>query len=482
MKEELIQKIKDTQIPDGTIIDVQLEEEDEFKLIPGLPMGMVPEHIRVNVVCKPEKGSNINIEIWLPTKGWNGSFLGTGNGGAAGMLVHFVMIDPLRMGFAVANTDMGTSAGVDCGIENQAVWKDFGYRATHLMTVAAKKVIEAYYGEPPKHSYFSGGSTGGQQALSEAQRYPEDYDGILATAPAFNRTNLHIGFIWDWLALNDSEDSKFSQEDAALVVQTILEKCGKAGERKGDDPFMYRPDKIQITRDIFDDSGLKKAQIDALMKLYEGVNDPETGECIHIPMLIPGSEACDLGIVSRCDETKFATDFFYIFRWIFGADFDFHKFDFHRDTKRIHEQLDSYLNVTETDLSKFRDRGGKLLMVHGTADPIIPYTSSIKYYEQVCEQMGDVKSFFRLFLAPGMAHLSGGPGVHDLVVGVRATPKDSKHLALLALKEWVEEGREPDSLYPVSFRDNNPVNGYLDDTFAYERRIIPYETEIEGRE
>lgn len=473
--EKMIQNIRKTQIPDGTIIDVQLEEEKEFNLIPGMPFGMVPEHIRVNVVCKPEEGSNINIEIWMPTKGWNESFLGTGNGGAAGMLVHFVMIDPLRMGFAVANTDMGTSAGVDCGIDNPAVWKDFGYRATHLMTVAAKNVIEAYYGEPPKYSYFSGGSTGGQQALSEAQRYPEDYDGILATAPAHNRTNLHIGFVWDWLAVNDSEVSKFTQEEAALVVKSILEKCGAQGGKQGEDPFLYRPDQITIMRDVFNDSGLKAEQIDALMKLYEGPTDQSTGESIHVPLVIPGSEACDMGLVTRCDEAKFANDFFYLFRWIFGVDYDFHKFNFHTDTKTIHETLDSYLNATETDLSSFKERGGKLLMIHGTADPIIPCTSSIQYYEQVKEKMGELDSFLRLFLIPGMAHISGGPGLQDIVAGAPATPKDSKHMALLALKEWVEGEKAPECLYPVAFRDNNPVNGYIDDTFAYERRIVPYE-------
>lgn len=129
--------------------------------------------------------------------------------------------------------------------------------------------------------------------------------------------------------------------------------------------------------------------------------------------------------------------------------------------------MDTYLNANQTDLSAFRDRAGKLLLLHGTADPIIPYTSSIRYYEQVRKEMGDVDSFFRLFLAPGMAHTFGGPGVQGIAFGLPATPKDSKHLAILALKEWVENGVAPDALYPVSFRDNNPVNGFLPDGVAY---------------
>lgn len=473
------QKIREIQLEGETTTAVELVEEAEFNLIPGMPMGTVPEHVKVSVQCKPEEGSTINIEIWLPTEGWNGAFLGTGNGGAAGMVVHFVMIDPLRLGFAVANTDMGTSAGLECGRNNPAVWKDFGYRATHLMTIAAKKAIEAYYGEAPKYSYFIGGSTGGQQGLMEAQRYPEDYDGILATAPAHNRTNLHMGFIWDWLAVNQCEDSRFSQEDAGLVVKTILEKYRDVGERHGDDPFLYRPDKIRITRDVFEGVGLKDTQIDALMKIQEGAVDPVTQERIYVSMMIPGSEACDLGVVSRSNEEQFARDFFYLFRWIFGEEFDFHQFDFHRDAEIIHETLDSYLNANDTDLTRFREREGKLLMIHGTADPIIPYTSSIQYYEQVCDCMGDVDSFFRLFLAPGMAHISGGPGVQDIVAGAPATPKDSRHYALLALKEWVEEGHVPEHLYPVAFRDNNPMNGYIDKTYAYEREIVPYKKKAE---
>lgn len=472
--EEVHSKLSAVRILEGTITDVELIKEGNCISIPGLPVGSVPEHIKVNVVCQPEEGSNIRIEIWLPTEGWNGSFMGTGNGGAAGMLVPFVMAGPLRLGFAVANTDMGTSAGPDCGIGNKAVWKDFGYRATHLMTVAGKAVVEGYYGVQPKYSYFSGSSTGGQQGLMEAQRYPEDYDGILVSAPAHNRTNLHIGFVWDWLAVNQSELSKFSKEDAELVVKTILEKCGDEGERHFGDAFMYRPDKIPISREIFDGTSLTKTQVDALMKLYAGPVDKETGEQIHVSMLIPGSENCDMGLISRCDEAGFAHGFFYLFRWLFGESFDFSKFDFHKDTERIHAELDEFLNATDTDLKKFRDRGGKLLLIHGTADPIIPYTGSIRYYEQVREKMGDVDSFFRLFLAPGMGHTSGGPGVQDIVFGYPATPKDSKHLGILALKEWVEEGRAPDCLYPVAFRENNVMNGFLDSTFAYERPIYPY--------
>ncbi len=468
------QRIRETQIQDGKITTVELVEAGAPASVPGLPIGPAPEHIRVCVTCKPEEGSNIRIEVWLPTDGWNEALVGVGNGGAAGHILPFVMVGPLKLGFAVTTTDMGTSAGPDCGIGNKAVWKDFGYRATHLMTLAAKAIVESYYGAPPKHSYFTGASTGGQQALMEAQRYPEDYDGILASAPAWDRVNLHLGFLWDWLAVNKGVGGLFTAEDAAEIVKAILNAYGTEGGRRPGDDFMYHPHKIVMSQDVFADSELSQRQIEALMKVYQGLTDPASGERIYEPTMMPGSEACDMGLIHRCEHPGFAEGMFYLFRWVLGKSFDFAKFDFEKDAKRVHEELDPYLNADSPDLSAFRDRGGKLLLIHGTADPIIPYTSSIRYYEQVRKELGNVDSFFRLFLAPGMAHTTGGPGVQDIVFGLPATPKDSKHLGLLALKNWVENGIAPDALYPVAFRDNNAMNAFLPNGVAFEREIYPY--------
>ena len=240
---------------------------------------------------------------------------------------------------------------------------------------------------------------------------------------------------------------------------------------------MYHPHKIVMSPDVLADAGLSNQQIEALMQIYQGLTDPATGERIYEPTMMPGSEACDMGLTHRCEHPGFAGGMFYIFRWVLGEDFDFTKFDFQEHGKKVHEELDSYLNATSADLSAFRDRGGKLLLIHGTADPIIPYTSSIRYFEQVREEIGEVDSFFRLFLAPGMAHTTGGPGVQDIVFGLPATPKDSKHLGLLALKDWVETGIAPEALYPVAFKADNPVSAFMPDGMAYEREIHPYTCE-----
>lgn len=456
---------------DTEVLKVELVEEGTPQIIPGITARPVPEHIRIEAVCRPEPGSNIRIEVWLPTVNWNGDLYGVGNGGYAGIILPFLLMGPVRMNFAVATTDMGTSAGPDCGIGNKAVWKDFGYRATHVMTIAAKAFIEGYYGTPVKHAYFNGGSTGGQQALMEAQRYPEDYDGILAVAPAHDRTNLHLGFLWDWQAL---QEIHFTQEDQARITNAILEHCGEAGGRHPGDNFMYHPDKITVTEDVLQAAGLADRQIKALMKIYHGVCDPVSGEFIYEPTLMPGSETGGISLASRCARPDFERDYLYIFRWVLGEGYDFTQFDFHTDRLRVCRELDSYLNATQTDLRAFKERGGKLLLIHGTADPIIPYTSSVRYYKQVQENMGNVDDFFRLFLVPGMEHTSGGPGLQDIATGFAATPKDSKHNGVLALKEWVENGNAPDVLCPVAFKDNNLMNGFREDGYGYEREIYPY--------
>ena len=467
------QLIRNASIPTGEITNIELIPEGKPTEIPGLPFGDAPAHIQVELTCRPEPGSNIRVLVWLPAENWNGDLLCVGNGGAAGMLLPFMMVSPLRLGFAVANTDLGTSAGPDCGIGNPTVWKDFGHRATHLMAVAAKAVVESCFGRQPAHAYFTGSSTGGQQALSAAQRYPEDYDGILAIAPAFDRVNLHLAFLHDWLAVNKGQAGLFSQEDAETLTRMFLTECGEQGGRQGDDPFFYHPHAIKVTEQLLEKAGLTPAQRQGMMELYQRVTDPVTGHPLYEATMVPGSEACDMGLAYRCAQS-FGQDMFYLFRWVLGADFDFRTFDFHTDAKTVHAALDEHLNATAADLSAFRARGGKLLLLHGTADPIIPYTSSVRYYEQVCQTMGDVSGFFRLFLIPGMAHTSGGPGLQDVGVGLPATPKDSKHLALLALKDWVETGCTPSTLYPVAFRDNNFANGFLPDGVEYERAVEHY--------
>lgn len=327
------------------------------------------EYCLVAVTLKP----NIKVQVWMPKKGWNGRFLGTGNGGSGGKIITDKLAYGIKRGFATANTDLGTSQGVDEGIHQPERWADFGYRATHLMTVVGKQIVTAYYGKPPHHAYFWGCSTGGQQALMEAQRFPLDYHGIIAGAPANNRTHLHMQLLYNYLTT------------------------------KG-----LFPDK--------DFKNLNPAQKAALQKVHNGPVNSRTGAQIYCGVP-PGTEKSDGGIGVFSSEV-----FLYPFRWVFGADYDYSRFDFDEDAAMIDSLLGPVLNATNPDLSQFRNAGGKLIMYTGKEDGLVPACDAMKYYEQVKNK----EDFFKYFLIPGMCHCSADIEVEKIV-------------------QWVENGQVPDS-------------------------------------
>jgi len=189
----------------------------------GKELTNLPAFCLVAATMKPTDGSEIKIELWMPQNNWNGRLLGTGNGGGAGSIVPSSLAGGIRQGYATANTDMGTSrGGANGAVDNPQVWADFGYRATHLMTVAAKAILKAYYGKAQHHAYFVGCSTGGQQALMEAQRFPDDYNGIIAGAPANNRTHLHADFLWNHQLTTADHKNLFTDQELAFISLDII--------------------------------------------------------------------------------------------------------------------------------------------------------------------------------------------------------------------------------------------------------------------
>lgn len=475
--EDAKRRLEAVKIENGEITAIEFVPASTPEQFLNIPLGNLPEHCRVCVTLKPSAKSNILVEVWLPVSDWNGKFLGTGNGGSAGQIDRFSLMNGLARGYAVANTDMGTAPDPDDLIGDPERWADFGYRSTHLMTVTAKLLIEAFYGKMPRYSYFKGGSTGGQQALMEAQRYPEDYDGIIAAAPASNRTHLHIAFIWNWLALTLNPDASIKKKQADEITKLIVEHYAKASGGAPEDQFLSYPDRIKVDFNIFKENagklGLKTEQINALVKNYEGPVNPVTGERIYFPLVVPGSENSSLGFAEQSVKDEFAKDFFYLFRWIFGKDFDFTTFDFNRHVDIINEKLAPILNANSTDLSAFKKAGGKLLMIHGTADPIIPYTDSLHYYERVIEAQEGLENtleFFRYFLIPGNAHILGGPGLQEVgMLGIVPELRDREHDVLMALAAWVEEGIEPEKLMAVAFKEGSMLK-----EIAFERPVYAY--------
>ena len=370
----------------------------------------------VKLVLNPAKGSNILVEVWLPDAAkWNERFLGLGNGGAAGKINSGSLDGASANGYAVATTDMGTTPNSDSGVGNPEVWKDFGFRATHLMTVAGKQIVRAHYGRNPEFSYFSGGSTGGQQALQEAQRYPEDYDGIAAAVAAHCRTPLHAYFLWNDQILRRCPFTK--EQDASVIaaaneVMASREIPSVAGKFVSDPRCSAEEIEAVIALARKRDATLTDAHAAALRKLFDGPRHAVTGERIFnsIP---PGSSILA------------AHGHLYLFQWVFGKDKALEEINFGADIDTYTAALAPYLNAENLDLSAFAKQGGKLIMTLGTADSVVPYHASIDYYERVIERFGGldpVQSFFRFYLVPGLAH-GGGPGINqapNLLDAVRA--------------------------------------------------------------
>lgn len=387
----------------------------------------LPARTVVKLFLNPEENSNIEVEIWLPDAGnWNSRFLGMGSGGASGRINSSSLIGPLMAGYAVATSDMGTAPNPDSGIDNPEVWKNFGYRATHLMTVTAKQVITAHYGQAPELSYFHGASTGGQQALQTAQRYPEDYDGIIAAIPAHCRTPLHAYFLWNDQILRECH---FSAEQETSVISAGKEYMARretpplAGKLISDPRCSPQDIEAVISLAREKDPTLTEEHAAALRKLFDGPRHAVTGERIF--------NGIPLGSALRS-----AHGHLYLFRWAFGREKRLEDINFSTDIDSYTATLGPYLNADNPDLSAFRQRGGKLIMTSGTEDSTVPFHATLDYYERVVEHFGDlteVRSFFRYFLIPGMAH--GGGSAIATVPGM-----------LHVLRDWREKGITPDRI------------------------------------
>ena len=351
--EKNIEKLKNFPIKDGEITGV--EWQDGVKQPDPNPLGvrLVDKggFYRVTMKLYPSDQSNITVVVYLPRpKDWNGRFLGTGNGGSAGAIAEGALCNGVGRGYATANTDMGTSLEPDDGIGQPEVWKDFGYRATHLMTVEGKALTAYFYGRKPEYSYFLGGSTGGQQAFSEAQRYPEDYDGIACLSPAFDRIRLHSFFIWNWQQIHRRADAAFTPQQAQQWRDAIVRVYGKTCKSNEEDAFLAYPGAIRenpmdhpdLQQDI--QKLLTEGQREALRDLYDGPRNPATGERV-IAAFLPGTEAEGLSLADISNREAFAHDFFYLFRWIWGKDFDFMKFDFQKDLAEAIKRLGPVLDA-----------------------------------------------------------------------------------------------------------------------------------------
>ena len=400
----------------------------------------LPPFCRVAATLTPTRDSDIKIEVWMPSQGWNGKFLGVGNGGWAGTLSYPAMAEALGRGYAVASTDTGhTGGGGDASFALGHPEKliDFGYRAVHEMTTAAKAFVRAFYESAPRFSYWNGCSTGGKQGLTEAQRFPEDYDGIIAGAPANNWTRLMTGLLWAGRATLSDPASRIPADKFAVLNRAALSACdARDGVTDGviENPRSCRFDpQVVACRNGDGEDCLTAAQVEAARKIYGPATNPRTGEALF-PGLPPGSEpgwgpAAGGPAPFGIPDSHFKYVVFEDPKW------DFRTFDFDRDFARAQRIDNGTLTAVNADLNPFITRGGKLLMYHGWNDQLITAHNSVNYYESVSSKIGAARTdaSVRLFMAPGMAHCSGGPG-----------PNQVDWLA--AIEQWVERGVAPNRI------------------------------------
>lgn len=397
----------------------------------------VPEHCRVVLAARPTADSRIRVEIWLPTaQAWNGRLLGTGNGGYSSNLFLPQMADALRRGYAVAGSDTGHEGdSLDFGIGHPERIRDWAYRSTHVMAQTARQVVSAYYGSVPKRAYFVGCSTGGQQALSEAQRYPKDFDGIVAGDPGNDRIALNAMFLWSWLITHPSDAPPFPASKLSLVSDAVIKECGGQDGYSFDvvaDPQSCHPNLSDLRCKAARASKdcLTEDELHQIEQLYEGPRDPKIGSQLF-PGWPPGSEiGWKFYFVGRPEPARLE----FWRQWIFqDPSWDPYSFAFKRDRDIARSKL-PWVDATSPNLRKFRSRGGKLILYHGLADPVVPPEDSVEYYKSVQHALrASPSDFMRLFLVPGMFHCGGGPG---------ATEFDP----LEALDQWVRTGEAPEQI------------------------------------
>jgi feruloyl esterase len=423
----------------------------------GQPIRDLPGFCRVAATLAPSSDSAVRVELWLP-KRWNQRLLGTGNGGFAGKIGYGALAGGVRTGYAVVNTDMGmaTPPGKDASIfvGRPERWKDWGYRSTHEMTAFAKRVVAAYYGSTASRSYFTGCSTGGEQAMMEAQRFPDDYDGIVAGAAANHRTRLHASILWSFAAAQRPPAADLPAAKIPLLTAAVTAAC--AGAKPWiDDPRTCRFDPASLEcKAGGQENCLTAGEVETVRRIYAGPRNPRTREQIY-PGIPVGSESSWGRFLVPWDAK--AAPYQALFQWALGAEWKWQTFDFDRDMDIVDGRLGADLNAISPDLSAFRGRGHKLIAYHGWADALVMPGEAIRYYDAVAARMGSPEatgSFYRLFMVPGMAHCAGGPGPNQFDM-------------LSQVVDWVEKGTAPERVTAVK----RPEGGTGP---VVERPLCPY--------
>jgi len=399
------------------------------------PYASLPAFCRVEATLTPSPDSDIKIEVWLPATGWNGKFQAVGNGGWAGSIPYPAIVSAMSAGYAAAGTDTGhTGNTADFALGHPEKLIDLAYRSIHEMTVQAKVVVNAYYGSPAKLSYYNGCSQGGRQGLAEAQRYPEDFNGIIAGASAIDQMVMHGARTALSLEVNKNPDSVIPRTKYAMINAAVLESCDALdGAKDGviENPLQCKFDYAKLTCKEGDGADcLTKGQVESAKAMTSPIKDPKTGKTLFAGYLQVGSE---LGWGTLGGPQPLGLSVSGLQNVVFNdRTWDYHTMNISSDIERAAKADNGATATNNPNLKPFFDHGGKLLMYHGWSDPQVTPMNSVFYYENVLKTVGKKQSAdsIRLFMMPGVNHCAGGPGT-DTFDKVKV------------LEEWVEGGKAP---------------------------------------
>jgi feruloyl esterase len=411
----------------------------------AVAMKDLPAFCRVAATLKPTEDSDIKIEVWLPASGWNHKFEAVGNGGWAGVISYGAMAQALHDGYATSSTDTGhVGATGKFAIDHPEKLIDFGYRAVHEMTVKAKSIIDAFYGSAPRMSYWNGCSTGGRQGLKEAQRFPEDYDGIVAGAAANPRTHLSSWQIWLAQGVLDP-NNYIPPAKYPTIHQAVLQACDAAdGVKDGliEDPTRCHFDPKTIECKAGDEpTCLTAGQVEAAKRMYTAPPfyfNVEPGSELGWSMLARGPEPFSA-----------ATD---QFRYVVFKDpaWDWHTLNLDRDVALADKIDHDTINAADPNIKAFLGHGGKLLLYHGWGDPGVPPLATVNYYKTSVDTMGGeakMSDSIRLFMVPGMGHCGGGEGPNTFDM-------------MSAMTAWRENGHAPERIIASRTGRTRPLCPY----------------------
>lgn len=446
----------------------------------SVPLRDLPAFCRIAGELRPTSDSRIRFEVWLPAQGWNGRMLGSGNGGFAGSIGYQHLAGYLKRGFAVAGTDAGHKAEA-----TDASWayghpekiKDFGWRAIHLTAVRAKEIMDAYYGKRPDKSYFDSCSDGGREGLLEAQRFPEDYDGILAGAPANAWSRMLAAGAGAMQRLLSDPEGYIPDRKLLAIQRASLAACDAHDGVKDDvidDPAKchFDPQALLCKRDDSSDC-LTQPQIDSVKALYAGIKDAQ-GAVIFPGFSVGDETSWKAWVVGEDPGASLSSRFVEnYFRYMVTGDPKANVLTTSVDDllRQSREKSAADLDATNPDLSRFAAHGGKLILYHGWNDPAISPTNTVLYFESVEREMGREKAetFVRLYMVPGMEHCRGGPGASALGQFGMETAKGPKYGLFDSLENWVEKG-SPENVIATKYEQG--PNGAM--KAAFTRPLCAY--------